>query len=82
MTNDEQAQDALSRLNETSDRLMGEIRKGIIGQDEVIEQLLITLLASGHCLLTGIPGLGKTLLVKTLAKCLSLGFSAYSLHPI
>jgi hypothetical protein len=40
MTDEEQAQDALSRLNETRDRLMGEIRKGIIGQDEVIEQLL------------------------------------------
>ena len=63
------------------DRLMGEIRKGIIGQDEVIEQLLITLLARGHCLLTGIPGLGKTLLVKTLAKCLSLGFKGFNLHP-
>ena len=81
MTNEEQAQDALSRLNETRDRLMGEIRKGIIGQDEVIEQLLITLLARGHCLLTGIPGLGKTLLVKTLAKCLSLGFKRIQFTP-
>ena len=60
---------------------MGEIRKGIIGQDEVIEQLLITLLARGHCLLTGIPGLGKTLLVKTLAKCLSLGFKRIQFTP-
>ena len=81
MTNEEQAQDALSRLNETRDRLIGEIRKGIIGQDEVIEQLLITLLARGHCLLTGIPGLGKTLLVKTLAKCLSLGFKRIQFTP-
>ena len=81
MTNEEQAQDALSRLNETRDRLMGEIRKGIIGQDEVIEQLLITLLARSHCLLTGIPGLGKTLLVKTLAKCLSLGFKRIQFTP-
>ena len=81
MTNEEKAQDALSRLNETRDRLMDEIRKGIIGQDEVIEQLLITLLARGHCLLTGIPGLGKTLLVKTLAKCLSLGFKRIQFTP-
>ena len=81
MTNEDKAQDALSRLNETRDRLMGEIRKGIIGQDEVIEQLLITLLARGHCLLTGIPGLGKTLLVKTLAKCLSLGFKRIQFTP-
>ena len=81
MTDEEQTQDALSRLNETRDRLMAEIRKGIIGQDEVIEQLLITLLARGHCLLTGIPGLGKTLLVKTLAKCLSLGFKRIQFTP-
>ena len=42
MTNEEEAKDALGRLNETRDRLMREIRKGIIGQDEVIEQLLIS----------------------------------------
>ena len=68
-------------LNETRDRLLVEIHKGIIGQDEVIEQLLITLLARGHCLLTGIPGLGKTLLVKTLSKCLSLGFKRIQFTP-
>ena len=55
MTKEKKAQDALARLNETRNSLMREIRKGIIGQDEVIEQLLITLLARGHCLLTGIP---------------------------
>ena len=44
MSKSEQAEDALSRLNETRDRLLVEIRKGIIGQDEVIEQLLVTLL--------------------------------------
>ena len=81
MITEEEAQDALGRLNETRDRLMVEIRKGIIGQDQVIEQLLITLLARGHCLLTGIPGLGKTLLVKTLAKCLSLGFKRIQFTP-
>ncbi|MDA7757515.1 MoxR family ATPase [Opitutales bacterium] len=81
MTKEKKAQDALARLNETRNSLMREIRKGIIGQDEVIEQLLITLLARGHCLLTGIPGLGKTLLVKTLAKCLSLGFKRIQFTP-
>ena len=81
MINEEEAKDVLGRLNETRDRLMREIRKGIIGQDEVIEQLLITLLARGHCLLTGIPGLGKTLLVKTLAKCLTLGFKRIQFTP-
>ncbi len=81
MTESELAEDALARLNETRDRLLVEIHKGIIGQDEVIEQLLITLLARGHCLLTGIPGLGKTLLVKTLSKCLSLGFKRIQFTP-
>ena len=81
MTNEEEAKDALGRLNETTRSPNEEIRKGIIGQDEVIEQLLITLLARGHCLLTGIPGLGKTLLVKTLAKCLSLGFKRIQFTP-
>ena len=81
MTKSEQAEDALARLNETRQRLLVEIRKGIIGQDEVIEQLLVTLLARGHCLLTGIPGLGKTLLVKTLSKCLSLSFKRIQFTP-
>jgi MoxR-like ATPase len=81
MTKSEQAEDALARLDETRERLLVEIRKGIIGQDEVIEQLLVTLLAGGHCLLTGIPGLGKTLLVKTLAKCLSLSFKRIQFTP-
>ena len=81
MTKSEQAEDALARLNETRERLLVEIRKGIIGQDEVIEQLLVTLLARGHCLLTGIPGLGKTLLVKTLSKCLSLSFKRIQFTP-
>lgn len=82
MTNSEtEAQIALDTLPQTHDRLMTEIRKGIIGQDEVIEQLLVTLLAKGHCLLTGIPGLGKTLLVKTLSRCLSLGFKRIQFTP-
>ena len=56
MTSDTTAE-ALDKLTETRQRLVEEIRKSVIGQDEVIEQLLISLLARGHCLLTGIPGL-------------------------
>ena len=81
MTDPEHAKEVLERLDETRDRLLTEIRKDIIGQNEVIEQLLITLLAGGHCLLTGIPGLGKTMLVKTLSKCLSLEFSRIQFTP-
>jgi MoxR-like ATPase len=81
MTTGTTAEQALDKLSETRDRLLGEIKKGVIGQDDVIEQLLITLLARGHCLLTGIPGLGKTLLVKTLANCLTLGFKRIQFTP-
>lgn len=81
MNTQEHAEEALGQLNETRERLLAEIRKGIIGQEDVIEHLLITLLARGHCLLTGIPGLGKTLLVKTLSKSLSLGFKRIQFTP-
>ncbi|MEK9772903.1 MAG: MoxR family ATPase [Opitutae bacterium] len=81
MISDKVAEEALDKLSETRDRLLAEIRKSVVGQDEVIEELLISLLARGHCLLTGIPGLGKTLLVKTLANCLSLGFKRIQFTP-
>ena len=81
MTTDTAAQEALDKLSETRERLLAEIRKAVVGQDEVIEQLLISLLARGHCLLTGIPGLGKTLLVKTVANCLTLGFKRIQFTP-
>jgi len=81
MTTETTAEQALDKLSETRDRLLGEIKKGVVGQDMVIEHLLITLLARGHCLLTGIPGLGKTLLVKTLANCLTLGFKRIQFTP-
>jgi MoxR-like ATPase len=81
MSKQENSESILESLPETRARLLQEIRKGIIGQDDVIEQLLVTLLAQGHCLLTGIPGLGKTLLVKTLSKCLSLGFKRVQFTP-
>ncbi len=81
MTKLENPEATIEKLPQTHDRLLGEIRKGIIGQDDVIEQLLVTLLARGHCLLTGIPGLGKTLLVKTLSKCLNLSFKRIQFTP-
>mgnify|MGYP006236590335 CR=1 FL=1 len=81
MITQEKVEDALGRLNETRDRLMAEIRKGITGQEEVIEQLIVSMLARGHCLLTGIPGLGKTLLVKTLSRCLTLEFKRIQFTP-
>ena len=59
----------------------GEIRKVIVGQDEVIENLLIALFCKGHCLFVGVPGLAKTLLVSTLARVLNLNFSRIQFTP-
>ena len=81
MTDSAKAKAALKRLKKTHASLLAEIHKAIVGQEEVIEQLLVTLLARGHCLLTGIPGLGKTLLVKTVAKVLDLTFKRIQFTP-
>ena len=54
--------------------LRAAIAQAIVGQDAVVEQLLIALLAGGHCLLEGVPGLGKTLLVRSLGQALELPF--------
>jgi MoxR-like ATPase len=61
--------------------LKAEIGKVIIGQEEAVEQVLITLLAGGHCLLEGVPGLAKTLLVSTLARTLSMSFKRIQFTP-
>ena len=61
--------------------MLGEIRKVIVGQDEVIEEVLIALFARGHCLLVGVPGLAKTLLISTLAEILDLEFNRIQFTP-
>ena len=63
------------------ERLLGEVGKAIIGQREVVEQLLIALFAQGHCLFIGVPGLAKTLLVRTTASALALEFSRIQFTP-
>jgi len=68
-------------LKEAHERILTEIGKVIIGQREIIDELLITLLARGHCLLVGVPGLAKTLLISTLAKLLNLKFSRIQFTP-
>ncbi|MCX7048371.1 MAG: MoxR family ATPase [Candidatus Sumerlaeota bacterium] len=62
-------------------KLHAEISKVIVGNEAVIEQVLITLFAGGHCLLEGVPGLGKTLLISTLSKSLELAFSRIQFTP-
>ncbi len=72
---------AVENLNAAYDKIKSEIAKVIVGQDKVIEQLLISLLASGHCLLVGVPGLAKTLLISTLANVLNLKFNRIQFTP-
>jgi MoxR-like ATPase len=62
-------------------RILAELRKVIVGQDEVVDQILIALFTGGHCLITGVPGLAKTLLVKTIAEILDLGFKRIQFTP-
>jgi MoxR-like ATPase len=63
------------------DNMLGEIRKVIVGQDRVIEEVLIALFARGHCLLVGVPGLAKTLLISTLSEILDLDFNRIQFTP-
>jgi MoxR-like ATPase len=69
------------RVGEGRDRILAELRKVIVGQDDVVEQVLIALFTGGHCLITGVPGLAKTLLIKTLADILDLDFKRIQFTP-
>ncbi len=73
--------DGISRLNRSFGELRQEVAKVIIGQDEIIKQIFLTILSRGHCLLVGVPGLAKTLLVRTLADALNLRFSRIQFTP-
>ena len=73
--------DDVRKFNQTCDTLRAEIGKVIVGQDTVIEELLIALFAGGHCLLVGVPGLAKTLLISTVAQALDLKFSRIQFTP-
>ena len=68
-------------LVDSKNRIANEIRKVIVGQDEVLENLLVALFCKGHCLFVGVPGLAKTLIVKTLARVLNLSFSRIQFTP-
>jgi MoxR-like ATPase len=63
------------------ERILAELRKVIVGQDEVVDQVLIALFTGGHCLITGVPGLAKTLLIRTLADILDLDFKRIQFTP-
>jgi MoxR-like ATPase len=72
---------AVSALKEHVDAIRKEIAKVIVGQETIVEHLLISLLSRGHCLLVGVPGLAKTLLIRTLSEVLDLKFSRIQFTP-
>jgi len=71
----------VEKLNDKIKQVKSEIEKRIVGQEEIIEQLLISLFARGHCLLVGVPGLAKTLLIKTVSEVMDLKFSRIQFTP-
>ncbi len=73
--------DKLDQFVQHINALKQEIHKVIIGQDEVVDQVLISMFSRGHCLLVGVPGLAKTLLINTIAQSLGLGFSRIQFTP-
>jgi MoxR-like ATPase len=72
---------AIERLNDGYKRIRTEMSKAIVGQNRVLEELLIAIFARGHCLLVGVPGLAKTLMIRTLADSLNLSFSRIQFTP-
>jgi len=71
----------VKKLGEAKQKINSQIHKIIIGQEEVIEELLIALFSNGHCLIVGVPGLAKTLLISTIADILDLKFSRIQFTP-
>jgi MoxR-like ATPase len=69
------------RFQEAETRITEQVRRVIVGQEEVLEQVLIALFVGGHCLITGLPGTAKTLLVRTIAQTLGLEFSRIQFTP-
>ncbi|MCG6156293.1 AAA family ATPase [Rubinisphaera margarita] len=81
MSESELPEGSIERLSEAYQSIKEQMELVIVGQQEVIEQLVIALFSRGHVLLEGVPGLAKTLMISTLARCLSLGFSRIQFTP-
>ena len=73
--------DAVKKLGQAREHMMSELRKAIVGMDQVIDEVLIAIFSRGHGLLEGVPGLAKTLLVSSVARCLSLSFKRIQFTP-
>ena len=79
--NETEAESAAKMVKEAFERIRTEVQKVIVGQDEVLEQTVLAMFCGGHAVVEGVPGLAKTLLISTLAKTLSLGFSRVQFTP-
>ncbi|MDB4540146.1 MoxR family ATPase [bacterium] len=73
--------EAVEKLGRARDAIVAELRKTIVGMDDVIDEMMIAIFARGHCLLVGVPGLAKTLLVSSLAKTMALSFKRIQFTP-
>lgn len=73
--------EAVDALSESYQKIRAEVGKIIIGQDEVVKSVLISIFSNGHCLLVGVPGLAKTLLVQTIARVLDLSYNRIQFTP-
>ena len=73
--------DAIRKLGQAREKIVSELSQVIVGQKQVIEELLISLFSRGHCLLEGVPGLAKTLMISTLSRSLGLSFSRIQFTP-
>ena len=74
-------QESIDRLNKAYTEIREQMSRVIVGQEDVIEQLLIAMFSRGHCLLEGVPGLAKTLMISTLSRCLSMSFARIQFTP-
>ena len=76
-----QLQQRIERFQTVRDGILAQVRQVIVGQDEVLDQILIALFVGGHCLITGMPGTAKTLMVRTIAETLGLTFRRIQFTP-
>jgi MoxR-like ATPase len=76
-----QLQQRVERFHSVRESILSQVREVIVGQDEVLDQVLIALFVGGHCLMTGMPGTAKTLMVRTIAEALGLEFRRIQFTP-
>jgi len=81
MTSETDDVQAIEQLGQARDAIVGELGKTIVGMDDVVDEMMIAIFSRGHCLLVGVPGLAKTLLVSSLAKTMSLSFKRIQFTP-